>query len=908
VTTYLLHPPEEPHPTQASDPRQQSPDAQQLPAAREGKNAEESEERFRILFESAPDAYYLSDLLGTFLDGNRAAEELVGYAREELIGKNFLEIGILPVEQVPAAAELLLKNMEGLPTGPDEFTLNRKDGSQVSVEIRTFPVQLDGQSVVLGIARDISLRKEAEAQLRYHAAQQQRYAAELAQRVAERTAELSAMEARFRELVESSPDALVLTDAAGAITLVNQQTERLFGYQREELLGRTVEVLLPEQMRAAHIAHRAGYLAQPYRRPMGASLDLHGLRKDGSQFPVGISLSPVKPNGETWVISSIRDISDQRQVEAQLHLSADRLALLHNIDQAILAGQTPAAIASVTLQRLRQLVPCQRTGVVLLDFVNREATLLATDASGETQLTPGLRGPLEALKLDTVDIEGFRQGRQYEFADLLTITDPPLAVRALQAEGVRAYLVTPLIAEGELIGVLNLGKNEPTSFTPAQKEIVQEVASQLAIALQRSRDITARQQAENTFHTEATITAALARVGREMISSLDTSIIVQHLCTLVVEVLGCHCCHVALLDAKSGAFVNTAGAGYTPEQWELLRMARVPQATLAALETQPPDAEEAYVIKRTVPAQSLLDAMLQQTELHTALLVPLRRSTRLIGVLSAAYRDDREFTDTQQRLAKGIAQLASLALTNANLVEELQDANRLKDDFVGAMSHELRTPLNVILGYIELLLDETYGAMSEEQNTTLQRVDQHARELVDLVNNLLDINRLRTRKIPLRLREITLDELLAQLQAEIPAGYRKPTVALQWRHEPVSFPLYTDPVKLKIVLKNLITNALKFTDTGSITVVAHPEATGVAFSVSDTGIGIPPEHLPHIFEAFRQVDNSSTRTYGGVGLGLYITQQLLELLGGTISVDSTPGKGTTFRVWVPARLEPQGGD
>src|SRR5262249_29480412 len=130
------------------------------------------------------------------------------------------------------------------------------------------------------------------------------------------------------------------------------------------------------------------------------------------------------------------------------------------------------------------------------NFVDKEATLLAIDVGGETLLTPGLRGPIEAIQISTIDLDALRQGQQYEIDDLSTLADLPVAIRALQAEGVQALLVTPLVTEGELIGVLNLGKDKPHGFTLAQKEIVQEIANQLALALQRTRDIAARQLAE----------------------------------------------------------------------------------------------------------------------------------------------------------------------------------------------------------------------------------------------------------------------------------------------------------------------------------------------------------------------------------------------------------------------------
>jgi signal transduction histidine kinase len=141
--------------------------------------------------------------------------------------------------------------------------------------------------------------------------------------------------------------------------------------------------------------------------------------------------------------------------------------------------------------------------------------------------------------------------------------------------------------------------------------------------------------------------------------------------------------------------------------------------------------------------------------------------------------------------------------------------------------------------------------------------------------------------------------LLTELEQEIRQLHRKPTVSLEWQTPTNLPPLQTDVLKLKMVLKNLITNAMKFTDAGVITIAATAQLGGVEFSVVDTGIGIPREALPIIFEPFRQADSSSTRRHGGVGLGLYIVRQLVDLLGGHVSVESEVGRGSTFRVWMP---------
>jgi PAS domain S-box-containing protein len=240
---------------------------------------------------------------------------------------------------------------------------------------------------------------------------------------------------------------------------------------------------------------------------------------------------------------------------------------------------------------------------------------------------------------------------------------------------------------------------------------------------------------------------------------------------------------------------------------------------------------------------------------------------------------------------------AEVALLKAK--EAAEAANRAKSEFLAMMSHELRNSLNVIIGYNDLLLDGTFGDLPKEQADTLQRVNQSAHELLDLVTAVLDLSRLEVRQLPVKLKKVWVAEVIKEVEAETQGLRKQSSLEFVWRVDAHLPPIRMDPGKMKVVLKNLIGNAVKFTEEGSITVNAYVRDEGVEISVTDTGIGIPQQALSTIFEPFRQVDNSTRRQYGGTGLGLHIVKRLLELLGGTITVESKVGRGSTFRVWVP---------
>jgi len=292
----------------------------------------------------------------------------------------------------------------------------------------------------------------------------------------------------------------------------------------------------------------------------------------------------------------------------------------------------------------------------------------------------------------------------------------------------------------------------------------------------------------------------------------------------------------------------------------------------------------------------------------TYLGLPMIVKEEVLGVLSFFSTEAIDLRTEEETFLTDLTQQAAIAVYNSRLYEqtrnqaaELEKSNRIKDEFLGVVSHELRTPLNIIMNCTEALTMGVFGEITAEHEKGTGKIRMQASHLLSLINGILEITKIETGGITVNSERINLSHLVTELKSDYAMVSKEKCLAINW-HVPPDLPdIVCDRMKLRQLVINLVNNAIKFTDQGSVdisfrTMVDEPF---VEFSVADTGIGMAAESLPHIFDKFRQVDSTTTRHYSGAGLGLYLVKSFAAVMGGSVSVQSTLGEGTTFTVRIP---------
>jgi PAS domain S-box-containing protein len=751
----------------------------------------ESQHYNRGLIESSVDALVTVDPDLTITDVNEQMIRLTGYGREDLVGSSFQDYFTEPDR---AAAGVRQTLAQGSVTNY-ELVLKSKSGRRtvVSFNAGTFRDTAGRVAGILAAARDITAQKRLEEQLR----DQQNY---------------------NRSLIEASVDALMTVDPGGVITDVNEQTARLSGYNRKQLIGSPFVEYFTDPKRAL-----AG-VQKTFDEGVVTNYELVVRSKPGRKIPVSFNAAVFRDAGGAvqGILAAARDITQQKQIEEELRdqQTYTRGLIESNID-ALMTTDTLGVITDVNRQM------CETTGRMREELIGSPFKDYFTDPQ---RAEDGIRKVLAEDK----------------------VTNYELTIRARDGrETVVSYNATTFKgADGRLRGVFAAARD-----ITEQKRLEEQITRQY------------RELAETT-----------AFLNNILESSTEYSIIAKDL-------------DGTILGWNEGA---RRTYGYAAEEMVGKQNSRV------------------------LHTREDLDSGRVDTALGTAL-----QAGKFEGEFQRVRKSGEQFmaqvaiTRRQDTTGKPIGYLLiSKDITEQKVLEEqlrrkneeleeqyrrVQEANRLKSEFLANMSHELRTPLNAIIGFAEMMYDGRVGTLSPTHQEYMGDILTSGRHLLQLINDVLDLAKVESGKMEFRPERLDLAKVVREVRDVLRTLAAKKRMQVETQVDPDLTDVVADPGKLKQVLYNYLSNALKFTpDEGRVTVRVRPEGPDAfRLEVEDTGIGIRPEDLGRLFMEFQQLDASTAKKYQGTGLGLALTKRIVEAQGGQVGVRSAPGQGSVFSAVLP---------
>ena len=525
-----------------------------------------------------------------------------------------------------------------------------------------------------------------------------------------------------------------------------------------------------------------------------------------------------------------------------------------------------------------------------------------------------MRGRPFAPEKDTAFGRAILEAATVHFPDIEAVPASSDAVQHWrQIGGYRTVLAVPLMREGGVVGAVVLTRSTVSPFSDKQIELVETFADQAVIAIENVRlfdEVQARTRELSESLEQQTATADVLKVISR--STFDLQAVLQ---TLLESAARLCDANMGTFTRKIGtAFFRTVTYGYTPKLLEMMKDVPVEPTRRTLAGRVLLEGKAIHISDVQLDADYDWPEARKLAGFRTILGVPLLREGAPIGVLALSRPEVRPFTDKQIELLTTFADQAVIAIENVRLFDEIQDKNRQlqmasenKSQFVSSMSHELRTPLNAIIGLTEMMVTNAARFGTEKAQEPLQRVNRAGTHLLGLINQVLDLSKIEAGKLELNPQTVQLAPLIEEVigTAGQLAEQNKNRLILNAQENLGA--LTVDPLRLRQILLNLLSNACKFTKEGEVKLQARRMPDGrdvIELSVSDTGIGMTSEQQAKLFEEFSQADPTTAQRFGGTGLGLSISRKLARMMGGDVTVTSEPGKGSVFTLRLPPGATP----
>ncbi|HEX8140462.1 MAG TPA: PAS domain S-box protein [Pyrinomonadaceae bacterium] len=854
-----------------------------------------SEQRYRSLLENANDIIYSHDLEGNYLSINRAGAETTGYTRAEILGGLNIKDVVAP-EHLELAKEMTRRKLQD-PAAVTVYEVDiiSRDGRRLTLEVNTRISYSDGRPVAVeGVARDVTERKRAEMER-----------ARLAAQVEDQRKHLQAMVSSVPGVVWEAwgePD-----DSSQRIDFVSDYVQTMLGYSVEEWLSTPnfwLTIVHPEDReRAAQEATRT------FTSGRRGTNQFRWITRDGRTVwvesqSVAICDEHGRPIGMRGVTM---DITERKQKEANERFLAEAsTALSSSLDY------------ETTLRTVARLAVPHFADWCSVDMADPEGSLIRLAVAHvdpekvawahelHKRYAPN---PEEPRGLYNVLRTG--QSEFYpEITDELLVESArdPEHLDVMRRIGFRSVMFVPLKTRDKILGVISFVNTDESNrhHTLEDLALAEDLATRASLAVDNARLYRAERQTRQAAERTSDLLMRLQAVA----ASLSQALTPQQVATAVIEQglisLGAHAGSVVLLREQSTELELVGTVGFPQEVTERWRHFSVNEAVPVADAIRartPVIIEELEKWKKHYPG---LGPLASVTGSRALVAFPLVVEGRTIGALGLSFPEPRSFSEDDRAFMVALAQQCAQALERAHLYEteqrlrtQAEAASRIKDEFLATVSHELRTPLTAIVGWATLLRGNKFDEAATGR--AIETIERNAKAQAQIIEDLLDVSRIITGKLSLDARSIELDTIIRTgLDAIRPAAEMKGLVLRAELDERAGV-VWGDPARLQQVMWNLLSNAVKFTPRGGeVSVLLRRTASHLEVSVSDTGQGISPDFLPFVFDRFRQADGSTTRAYGGLGLGLSIVRHLVEMHGGSVRAESAgEGRGATFTVMLP---------
>jgi GAF domain-containing protein/DNA-binding response OmpR family regulator len=606
---------------------------------------------------------------------------------------------------------------------------------------------------------------------------------------------------------------------------------------------------------------------------------------------------------EAVVTQATQAIEAARLFE-QTQAAREEAEALYKVGRTLVTAESEQEMFHTVLGELLSTLGLKQGGILFFEEGRKFGKLFALFEEGKP-VEPGLRFPIEGNPSYEKLIETKRPLAIEDVAN-----DPLVAtVKEINLErGIASLLLVPIIMNDQVVGAMgadSVGKKHV--FTESEINLARAMADQLSIMLQNRRLL------EETRHSAVQLQTS-ADVGRVATSILDQEVMLGEAVELIRDRFGFYHVQIFLIDSlKEFVFLHksTGSAGQ-----QLLKLNHKVAVNSRNVVGQAASRRKPSVVRNLNPNTYKGTGGLEAPEQHKRFLsdtraelaIPLQVGDTLIGILDVHSTSPSAFTAADIATMETLATQLAIATQNARAFQEqqetaerLKEMDKLKTQFLANMSHELRTPLNSIIGFSRVILKGIDGPLTDLQKADLTSIHNSGQHLLSLINNMLDLSKIEAGKMELNIEETEIEPIIKSVMSTAKALVKdKPVELVQEVAENMSN-VWADPTRIRQIILNLVSNACKFTEEGTVTLRAFTDDEKLTISITDTGIGISQNKLGNIFEEFTRVDASTTRKVGGTGLGLPISRHFVEMHNGQIWVESISGKGSTFSFFVPLK-------